>query len=736
VRGYLLDSFLRPLPPGITGELYLAGIGVARGYLGRPALTSERFVADPFVPGERMYRTGDLAYWTDRGELVSAGRADDQVKIRGFRVEPREIEFALSGLPRITQAAVTVREGRLVAYVSPEDIDTRAVRAELASRLPQYMVPAAVVALDVLPLTAHGKINRRALPEPDFTAVAPSREPVTEAERVLCGLFAELLGLKRAGADDNFFELGGDSILSMQLAARARRAGLTFTTSDVFNGKTPERIAQLAADSPLQRDRLPVADGAGEVAPTPVMRMFGDTAAGAGFAQWVVLGTPPGLTEKALVAGLAALVDTHDMLRARAGEDGRLVVGERGSVDATALVTRVHADGGLDEAAEEAARAAVSRLDPPAGVVLRAVWVDAGPSRVGRLVVAAHHLVVDGVSWRVLVSDLQAACEAVAAGQDPVLEPVGMSFRRWAGLLAEWAVSPERAREVAAWQEILGRGDQPIGSLEPAANGEVRSRSWVVPGAETSVLVGRAPVAFHCGVHEVLLAALAGAVARWRGGDAVLVDVESHGRHPADGMDLSRTVGWFTSVQPVRLDLAGIDLADALAGGPAAGRLLKAVKEQSRAVPGDGLGYGLLRHLNDETGPVLAAAPSPQIGFNYMGRSVTGDRNGVLAWQLVGDIGSSLEPGMGLPHALEVNAIVRDTPDGPVLTLVVEWSGDRLRETDVERFGQALLDMLSGLARQADDPSAGGHTASDFELLDLDQDEIEEFEAIAAELQR
>jgi nonribosomal peptide synthetase CepA len=153
-------------------------------------------------------------------------------------------------------------------------------------------------------------------------------------------------------------------------------------------------------------------------------------------------------------------------------------------------------------------------------------------------------------------------------------------------------------------------------------------------------------------------------------------------------------------------------------------------------VPGDGLGYGLLRHLNDETGPVLAAAPSPQIGFNYMGRSVTGDRNGVLAWQLVGDIGSSLEPGMGLPHALEVNAIVRDTPDGPVLTLVVEWSGDRLRETDVERFGQALLDMLSGLARQADDPSAGGHTASDFELLDLDQDEIEEFEAIAAELQR
>jgi len=252
----------------------------------------------------------------------------------------------------------------------------------------------------------------------------------------------------------------------------------------------------------------------------------------------------------------------------------------------------------------------------------------------------------------------------------------------------------------------------------------------------TSVLVGRAPAVFHCGVHEVLLAGLAAAVARWRGGDAVLVDVESHGRHPVAGMDLSRTVGWFTSVHPVRLDMAGIDLADVLAGGVAAGRLLKVVKEQSRAVPGDGLGHGLLRHLNGETGPVLAASPSPQIGFNYMGRFVTGDRGGVRAWQPVGDIGSSLAPGMGLPHALEVNAIVRDRPDGSELTLMVEWSADRPLEVEIERLGRAWLDMLSGLARQADDPSAGGHTASDFGLIDLDQDEIEEFEAIVAELQQ
>jgi nonribosomal peptide synthetase CepA len=257
----------------------------------------------------------------------------------------------------------------------------------------------------------------------------------------------------------------------------------------------------------------------------------------------------------------------------------------------------------------------------------------------------------------------------------------------------------------------------------------------VVPAAETPALVGRAPAVFHSGVHEVLLAGLAGAVARWRGGDVVLVDVESHGRHPAGGMDLSRTVGWFTSVHPVRLDLAGIDPADVLAGGAAAGRLLKAVKEQSRAVPGDGLGYGLLRYLNAETGPVLAELPSPRIGFNYMGRFVTGAGNAVRAWQPVGEIGSSPEPGMGLPHALEVSAIVRDTPEGPVLTLMAEWVDGSLAENEIEELGRAWLDTLSGLARQADDPSAGGHTASDFDLLDLDQDEVEEFEAIAAELQ-
>jgi non-ribosomal peptide synthase protein (TIGR01720 family) len=263
----------------------------------------------------------------------------------------------------------------------------------------------------------------------------------------------------------------------------------------------------------------------------------------------------------------------------------------------------------------------------------------------------------------------------------------------------------------------------------------MRRRSWRLPHDEAATLAARTPALFHCGVHEVLLSTLAGAVARWRGDGAsrVLVDVEGHGRESVEGVDLSRTTGWFTSTHPVRLDVAGLDLGEAQAGGPAAGALLKAVKEQARAVPGDGLGYGLLRHLNPETGPVLAALPSAQIGFNYLGRfSATGA--GELppaAWQMTGDsaIGGSADPDMPSTHTLEAGAAIVDTADGPELTLSLGWAGRILDDAEVERLGQSWLDLLVGLAAHTTAPASGGHTPSDFPLLGLAQSQIEELEA-------
>ncbi|MFE0250281.1 amino acid adenylation domain-containing protein [Streptomyces sp. NPDC059010] len=770
VRVYVLDAFLLPLPAGAVGELYVAGPGLARGYGGRPGPTAERFVACPFLPGERMYRTGDLARWTDTGELVFAGRADGQVKVRGHRIEPAEVESALTAHPAVAQAAVVAREDRpgerrLVAYVvtraaepggtgrsAPDrtaqstpwtDELATEVRDFAAARLPEYMLPTAFVPLDALPRTANGKLDRAALPAPDFAGRARGREPRTPAETVLCELFADVLGLDRVGADDSFFELGGDSISSMQVSSRARQAGLVVTPRQVFEEKTPERLALVAdATGPTGPDGADVA--VGEVPLTPVMRELGEHALSPRFAQWVVLGAPPDLTRETLAAGTGALTATHDMLRARVTEDGRLMVpeaeAEAEAVDAEALVARVDASDAaphdLDAIAVRAGREAVERLDPAAGVMVQAVWVDAGPARSGRVVLAAHHLAVDGVSWRVLVPDLAQACRAVAAGREPLLDRAVTSFRRWATMLAEQALAPGRTAELPQWTRLLDVTEPLVGerALDPAVDtaATVRHASWTVPAPQAATLTAATPALFHCGVHEVLLAGLAAAVAHGRAdGDRVLlVDVEGHGREPVDGVDLSRTVGWFTRTHPVRLDLSEVDLDDARAAGPSSGALLKTVKEQARTVPGDGLGHGLLRHLNPDTGPALDALPAPQIGFNYLGRFTAGTRQGAPTdWQLTGEIGGGADPDMPSTHALEAGAVVVDTADGPELTLSLGWPAGVLDDAAARRIGQAWLDTLSALAAHTAGPAAGGHTPSDFPLLDLAQSQIEELEA-------
>ncbi|AQZ69227.1 hypothetical protein BKM31_54140 [[Actinomadura] parvosata subsp. kistnae] len=703
-RVFVLDAFLHPVPPGVAGELYVAGAGLALGYLDRPGLTAERFVACPW--GGRMYRTGDLAYWTAGGELVFVGRVDAQVKIRGYRVEPGEVEAALVAQPGVGEAVVLGREGRLVGYVvAGGEVDGQELRARLGRVLPEFMVPAAVVVLDELPLTVNGKVDRAALPDPDFAPAGGGREPRSAAERVLCELFAQVLGLDRVGVEDGFFALGGDSITSMQLAARARRAGIALTPRQIFEHKTPERLAVLAeraqeaAPGPDPRD-----EGAGEVPWTPVMLAAGEGALRSGFAQWLTVSAPAGLTREALVSGLQAVLDTHDMLRARVA-GGRLIVGERGSVDAAGLVRIGEQARGL--------------LDPMAGKMIGISWPP-GEETPGHLTVAGHHLVVDGVSWRILLPDLQAAWEAAVAGRPPALDPVPASFRRWAHLLAEEAASPRRVAELAEWTELLDVPEPPLAALDPARDtfAGARHASWTLPHRTTAAILEQVAPAYGCGVDDVLLAALAAAVAAWRPGwTQPLVDMESHGRHAIGGMDLTRTVGWFTSVHPVRLDVAGLDPEQVAAGAPEAGRLLKRVKEQARAVPGDGLGYGLLRHLNPETAQRLAALHEPRIGFNYLGH---------FAGQ--GEVmGGSADPGMPLPHVLTAGAVVSGRGDRSELTLALTWAGRLLQ--DAEALGTAWKDMLTGLARHASEPTAGGRTASDFDLLTLDQDDIDAFEA-------
>ncbi|MEV4642043.1 amino acid adenylation domain-containing protein, partial [Actinoplanes sp. NPDC049548] len=675
-RVYVLDEFLNPVPPGVTGELYIAGPGLARGYAGRPGLTSSAFVACPFSPGQRMYRSGDLARWAG-GNLHFAGRADEQVKIRGFRVEPGEVAAVLAGHAAVSQAAVIVRDARLVAYVVSA-ADPAELRAHAASRLPDYMVPAAFVALETLPLTVNGKLDRAALPAPEAAGTA-GRAAATPLEELFCGLFAEVLGLEEVNAEASFFDLGGDSIMSMLLVSTARRAGLVITARQVFERRTPAGLA-LVATVAGDAVRAVGEPGVGDVPLTPVHRELIDRAGIEGAAGEILvttLSTPAGADRAALTAAVHALLTHHDMLRARLEPDGdgwRLTV--PGTVAAADPLRRVD-PAGLDDAV----RLAVRELDPLRGVMVRAVWCDAGRDRPGRLVLAIAHLVADAVSMRVLAADLADAYAMAAAGRPIALPVVPVSYRHW-------------ARSRAAEAEPVTPADGPSDDVPvlPDAVGDLsgpaRDLSVRIPAEVTAALLTRVPAAFHAGVEDVLLAGLARAVTARRPG-AFLVDVEGHGR---DGdLDLSRTVGWFTNVRRIRLD-----------PGPwEAGRVLKRVKEQLRGAPVPG---------------------TAQIGFNYLGRFAPATETG--AWQTVAQDMAGTE-GTPAQHPLEAIALVEDDR----LTLVLSWPDGVLTEGDARALLDSWMAALGVLAVS----DGGGHTPSDFPLVAVSQAEVEGFEAAAGD---
>ncbi|MGK5549592.1 amino acid adenylation domain-containing protein, partial [Streptomyces sp. URMC 127] len=759
-RAYVLDGGLRPVPPGVTGELYLAGAGVARGYANRPGLTAERFVADPFGPsGSRMYRTGDLVRWNDDGDLVFVGRADDQVKVRGHRIEPGEIEAVLARHPGLLRAAVVVQEGgqagkRLVAYAVPAAgaagaaVETGGLRDFVRRALPDYMVPAVFVLLDELPLLPNGKLDRAALPAPGAGAAPPAtRAPRTPQEEVLCGLFAQVLDVAAVGADDNFFELGGDSIMSIQLVSKARAAGLVFSLRDVFLHKSPTALAAAAAradEAGEQAGEAPDA-GTGRLPLTPVMHRLRDRGGALdAFHQSVLLQVPGDLGAARLTAALQAVLDHHDVLRMKVtgypGGEWQPDIAPRGTVAASSCLRRVDV-AGLDAAALRAViaaegAAAVRRLAPGHGTVLQAVWCDAGRARPGRLLLVLHHLVVDGVSWRILLPDLAAAVAAIAADRAVELAPVPTSFRRWAHMLVEHAREPKRVAEAAWWERVLDGPSVMPADRPPREDDVTRTMTMTIPPERAAPLLTGVPAAFRANVNDVLLTALAVALLardQRRGGDGteLLVDVEGHGRDEfVPGLDVSRTVGWFTSVFPVRLRLDGVDLAQALAGGQAAGQALKTVKEQLRAVPDQGIGYGLARYLNPTTRPRLSKPTAPQIGFNYLGRFSAADTG---AWTVAEEADAlAAAAGAGLPgpaHHLAVNVLARDGAEGTELVASWTWTEQALSEEDVQELTGLWSRALDAFVRHTAQPGAGGRTPSDFPLVPLTQSRLDRLAA-------
>ncbi|MGZ3146058.1 amino acid adenylation domain-containing protein [Lentzea chajnantorensis] len=708
---YVLDDELRPCPVGVGGELYIGGFLLGRGYVNAPGLTASRFVANPFATdGSRLYRTGDLARFAADGSLDFLGRVDNQVKIRGMRLELEDVEVALAEHPGVRHTCVVVRKNSaggnyLVGYVIPmtEGLTADEVKRWAAEHLVEYMVPAHVVVMSEFPLTPNGKLDRRALPEP-VVDTGPVTAAATDDEAVICAAVASVLRVEAVGADQDFFELGGDSILAISLLSALRAEGVFVTATQIFVNRTPRALAAVAT-----RDGGAVADHddvpTGPVAGLPIVQWLGETTdAIDGFVQSVVLNTPADLTAEALTRILDALVARHDMLRAK------LVRGTRWSFDVLETGAALWEES--TASLEDCVTAATEGLNPDAGIMLRAVW----RSGARQLVLVVHHVVVDGVSWRILFDDLALAWQQVSSGAPVELRPVGTSFRRWTQLLeqADFSADLEHYRRpLPGADALLGRrelNDDDVVARE-------RVRTVTVGAAATAALLGDVPALFHAKVNDVLLTGLAVALAKWRrdnGQDQTFahVELEGHGREgrfvPLDP-DLSRTVGWFTTLFPVVVDPGTVDDL------PAA---LKNVKEDLAGVPSNGVSYGALKYLgHNEFG-----GTRPQVLFNYLGRfdgGATGD------WQLAenaGQLGEKRDPRMRLPRALELNASAEPGDSGELeLVTVLSWPEGVFTDADVERIGGYFTEALYALAALTE----GGHSPSDFDLLPLTQADVD-----------
>ncbi|HET6256278.1 MAG TPA: amino acid adenylation domain-containing protein, partial [Puia sp.] len=650
---YILGKARQLLPVGVIGELYVGGAGLGRGYLHRAELTAERFVANPYQAGERMYRTGDLGRWREDGTIEYLGRMDEQVKIRGYRIELGEVEHAVRELDGIGGAVVVAAEvggeRSLVAYlVSGEVQDSREIRRRLLERLPEYMVPGYYVQMEALPLTANGKVDKKALPPVEEGVLGSGREqvgPRNAVEAALVECWREVLKREKVSVTDNFFDLGGDSIKAILVAGQMKRRGYVLRVGEILKCPVLEDLAGYARRSEQEAMQEAVE---GEVELTAVQRWFldGRVRQKHYFNQSVLL-RRRGYSERGLVEGcLSALAVHHDALRMvyrqRGGEwrQYNRGLGEGRLFELREYDLRRDADGVVKMGAlsDELQRS----MDLAEGPLLRAglFHLEDGD----RLLLAIHHLVVDGVSWRILLEDLSVAYQQLAAGAEVKLPAKSDAFREWARRHVEYAQGQELLGEVAYWQGVVeSRGGRRL-RLEAAAGAEGREgggrggegdglggesdgreggdggrageygrgKEYVELSREmTGSLLREVNRVYHTEINDILLTALVRSGEEVWGGGGLLVELEGHGREEVLGeLNVTRTVGWFTTIYPVWLEaVEGEDWAKSLVR----------VKEELRRVPNKGIGYGMLRYVGAGGRELLGAELEADVTFNYLG---------------------------------------------------------------------------------------------------------------------
>lgn len=661
-RLYVLDRNRRPLPVGIAGDLYIAGDGLARGYLNRPELTTERFVPDPFMPGERMYLTGDLARWLPDGNIEYLGRTDHQVKIRGLRIELGEIENRLQSYNAIKEAVVVVKEGKdgakyLCGYVvtQEEELDVAAVRTYLAQELPDYMLPAHIIRMEKLPLTSSGKVDRKMLPDPEHSVAtdAEYEAPGNQVEKRLVEIWQEVLGVTNIGINDNFFALGGDSIKAIQVLARLQRYNLKVDVKNLLTNPAIKQLSQYVIQSVNEIDQGAVT---GQVALTPIQQWF--------FAknftnmhhwnQATMLYHKDGLNEAVLRKVLQKIVAHHDLLRSGfTRSEGEVVqtIREMDDEQFTLNVYDFTDNNDYDEQITTLTNNLQESIDLHNGPLIKLGLFKTSAG--DHLLIVIHHLVVDGLSWRILLEDIQIAYSQACSNSAIKLPEKTDSYQTWSQKLKEYAGSKQLLQELGYWTNIENTPTAPLPKDHEITNDKVstgENLTFTLAVAETEKLLRQANKAYNTEINDLLLTALGLAIKDWSGLDKVTINLEGHGRE-ADFLDINiaRTVGWFTSIYPVILDLAWADKLS---------RQIISIKEQLRQIPNKGIGYGILRYLASSQNSVVLNR-APEIVFNYLGQF-----DQVLKkeeFQLSRfDIGKTVSQDAERSHPLEIIGVIVD----------------------------------------------------------------------------
>jgi amino acid adenylation domain-containing protein/non-ribosomal peptide synthase protein (TIGR01720 family) len=726
---YILDQYLQPVPIGVPGELHISGAGLARGYWQRPELTNEKFIQSP--EGDRLYKTGDLARFRPNGNLEYLGRVDNQVKIRGFRIELGEIETVLRQFSQVLQAVVIAGEDipgqkRLIAYIVPQNslLSVDELRYFLKQKLPNYMIPAAFMLLESLPLTLNQKIDYNALPTPDFSRSVEDEfiAPKTLIEEKLAQIWSEILRVEKIGIHDNFFELGGDSILSIQVISRAKQAGIQIAPKQLFQYQT---IAELAAvvgiTSKVKAEQALVT---GSVALTPIQHWFFEQKLSEPnyFNQSVLLEVPPNLQPELLQQVVQQLFVHHDALRShfkQVGENWQQFNASAPESVPFSVINLAHLSPEEQQTAIKAADAKLqTSLNLTSGSLAQITLFQLGENQPSQLLFIIHHLVVDGISWRILLEDLATGYQQISRGEAIKFPSKTTSFQYWSDRLREYKPS---ADEVNYWLNESRFQVKPLPvdfplSEEKNAIAATASVSFSLTEEETRALLQNVPAAYNTRINDVLLTALVQSFAQWTGERSLLVDLEGHGREDLfEDVDLSRTVGWFTTLFPVHLQLG--EIADP-------GAALKLVKEQLRSLPNRGIGYGVLRYLQPDNTirTKLQNLPQAEVSFNYLGQF-----DQVLKAAEVLGITKELKTDQSLlnqrSHLIGIGGFI----GAKKLKMTWFYSQKIHQKSTIERLALGFMEALKTLINDALAKDSPSYTPSDFKAAKLNQEQLDKF---------